>query len=65
MNTEWIEILFYCAHKFITCCSSKNKLLSRENVTVQVWISGRVSAHIALLIPCRDLHVENESCWIL
>lgn len=57
VTAEWIEILFYCVCIFITCHSQK----SRENVTVQMWISRNVSANLVLLKPCGDLHVENKS----
>lgn len=58
VTAEWMEILLYCVYIFITCHSQK----SRGNVTVQMWISGKVSAHLVLLKPRRDLHVENKSC---
>lgn len=58
VTAEWMEILLYCVCIFITCHSQK----SRENVTVQMWISGKVSAHLVLLKPRRDLCVENKSC---
>lgn len=58
VTAEWMEILLYCVCILITCHSQK----SRENVTVQMWISGKVSAHLVLLKPRRDLCVENKSC---
>lgn len=53
-----MEIFLYCVCIFVTCHSQK----SRENVTVQMWISGKVSAHRVLLKPRRHLRVENKSC---
>lgn len=29
---------------------------------MQMWITGKVSAHLVLLKPRRDLRVENKSC---
>lgn len=57
VTAEWMEIL-YCVCTFIICHSQK----SRGNATVQILISGKVSAHLALLRPRRDLCVENKSC---
>lgn len=58
VTAEWIEILLYGVCIFITCHSQK----SRENVTVQMWISRKVSAHLVLLKPRSYLCVENKSC---
>lgn len=58
VTEEWMEILLCCVCTFITCHSQK----SRENVTVQMWISGKVSAHLVLLKLRRDLCVESKSC---